>query len=77
MASKTVAEMSQAELRELLEAVLEESFQRKLLEILSDPDVGLEIRKAVEEKLLRQKQAVSRGQRGRSLDELIREIDLD
>ena len=77
MASKTVAEMSLAELRELLEAVLEESFERKLLEILGDPDVGLEIKQVVRERLLVQKRAVSRGQRGQSLDELVREIDLD
>ena len=77
MASEAVAEMSLLELRELLEAVLDEGFERKLLAALRDPDVGPEVRQAVQELLLRQKQAVARGQPGRSLDELVREIDLD
>lgn len=77
MTSEMVAQMSQAELKELLEAVVEDSLERKLLEILGDPDEGLEITQAVQERLLRQKQAVSCGHYGRSFDELVRETGLE
>ena len=60
MTSEMVAQMSQAELKELLEAVVKDSLERKLLEILGDPDEGLESAQAVRERLLRQKQAGSR-----------------
>jgi hypothetical protein len=55
MASEIVAQMSQAEFKELLEAVVEDSLERKLLEILGDPDEGQSITQAVQERLLRQK----------------------
>ena len=77
MASEMVAQMSQAEFRELLEAVVEDSVERKLLEMLGDPDEGSEITQAVRERLLRQKQAVSRGEYGRSLDEIARDAGLE
>ena len=77
MASETVAQMSQADFRELLEAVVEDSVERKLLELLGDPDEGLEITQAVRERLLGQKQAVSRGEYGRSLDEIARDAGLE
>jgi hypothetical protein len=49
----TVAQMTKGELREMIEA----SVERKLLELLGDPDEGLPIRKAVRDRLLRQQQA--------------------
>jgi hypothetical protein len=68
---------TQSEPAEFLEAVVDESPERKLLEILGDPDEGLEIKEALRERLLVQKQAVSRGQRGQSLGDVVREIGLD
>lgn len=67
MATATVAEMSRDELREMIEEVIEQ----KLLEILGDPDDGLEIRKSVRERLLRQKEAVAAGERGRPFEEVV------
>jgi len=46
--------------------------EQKLLEMLGDPDEGLPIRKSVRERLLRQKQAVAAGERGKPLDEVVR-----
>ena len=66
MATTTVAEMSKDELHDMIEQVIEQ----KLLEILGDPDEGLEIRKSVRERLLRQKEAVAAGERGRPFEEL-------
>ena len=56
----TVAQMTKDELREIIETTVE----RKLLELLGDPDEGLPIRKSVHERLLRQKRAVAEGERG-------------
>ena len=51
MAADTIAKMTRAEFKEMLEDVVEQ----KLVEILGDPDEGLEIRKAVRDRLLRQR----------------------
>jgi len=69
----TVAQMTKAELVELIES----SIEQKLLEMLGDPDEGLPIRKSVRERLLRQKQAVAAGERGESLDEVVRKLGLE
>ena len=67
MATTTVAEMSQDELRNMIEQVIEQ----KLLEILGDADERLEIRQSVREQLLRQKEAVAAGERGRPFEEVV------
>jgi hypothetical protein len=68
----TVARMSKEELREMIEA----SIEQKLLEILGDPDEGLEIRKSVRERLLRQKKAVAKGERGEPFEDVVRRLGL-
>jgi hypothetical protein len=70
--SKSVARMTTDELWELIE----NSVESKLLELLSDPDEGLRIRKSVRTRLLRQKKAVTEGERGESLDEVVRRFAL-
>ena len=67
-----VGEMTKEELREMIEEIIEE----KLLELLGDPDEGLPLRKAVRERLLRQRQAVAQGDRGEPLEEAIRRLGL-
>lgn len=73
MAATTVAEMSKDELREMIEALIEQKF----LEILGDPDEGLEIRKPVREKLLRQKEAVAAGDRGQPFEEVVQQPGIE
>lgn len=68
----SVAQMSKEEFRELIETVVEQ----KLLELLGDPDENLELRKAIQTRLQRQKQAVAAGERGRALDEVAAELGL-
>lgn len=68
MAATTVAEMSKDELREMIETLIEQ----KLVEILGDPDEGLEIREAVRDRLLRQKKAIIAGERGQPFEEVVR-----
>jgi hypothetical protein len=53
------------------------SIERKLFEILGDPDDGLEIRMAVRNRLLRQKKAVAKGERGLPFEEVVRHLGLD
>jgi hypothetical protein len=77
MTTDTIAEMTQEEFRELLETVVESTVERKLLEILGDPDEGLEIRSEVKERLLRQRQGVLAGQQGRRLEDVVRDLGLD
>jgi len=77
MTENTIVQMTQDEFKEMLEGVVEETVERKLLEILGDPDEGLEIRSEVRERLLRQRQEVVGGERGRPLEDIVRELGLE
>jgi hypothetical protein len=68
----TVAQMTKDELRELIEA----SVEQKLLELPGDPDEGLAIRKSVRDRLLRQKEAVAAGERGEAFEDVVRRLGL-
>jgi len=71
--SETIAQMSKAELRDLIERTLEE----KLMEMLGDPDEGLEIHESVLARLEGQRRAVVAGARGRSLSDVAAELGLE
>ena len=71
--SVTVAQMSKDELREMLEITVEQ----KLLELLGDPDEGLEIKKSVRARLVRQKKAVAAGERGEPFQDVVRRLGLE
>ena len=77
MANNKVAQMTQSELKEMLEAVVETTVEEKLLEILGDPDEGWELREAVRDRLLQQREAVINGQFGQPLEDVVRELGLD
>jgi hypothetical protein len=77
MTENTIVQMTQDEFKEMLESVVEETVERKLIEILGDPDEGLEIRSEVRERLLRQRKEVARGERGRPLEDVVRELGLE
>lgn len=72
MIAKTVAEMSAEDLRVLIEGAVE----RKLVELLGDPDEGLVLQDAIRERLLVQTREVASGDRGRDFDEVVRELGL-
>lgn len=67
-----VAQMTKGELKEMIET----SIEQKLLELLGDPDEGLPLRKAVRDRLLRQKQAVRAGERGESFEDVVQRLGL-
>jgi hypothetical protein len=69
---KTVAEMTPEELKELVGLAVEQ----KLVELFGDPDEGLVIREPVRKRLLRQKRAVARGERGDPFDDIVRRLKL-
>jgi hypothetical protein len=77
MTEHTIAQMTQEEFKEMLETVVETTVERKLLEILGDPDEGLEIRSEVQDRLLRQRQEIVSGQQGRPLEDVVRELGLE
>jgi hypothetical protein len=70
--AKTVADMTATELRQLVSSVVEE----KLIQLLGDPDEGLVLRENVRKRLLRQKRAVSKGERGEALEAVARRLKL-
>ena len=67
-----VAQMTRSELQEIIENAVEQ----KLLELLGDPDEGLHLRKLVRDRLLRQKQAVAAGERGKPFKDVVRRLGL-
>lgn len=77
VATNTVAQMTQTEFKEMLEAVVEAVVEQKLLEILGDPDEGWEIRQSVQERLLRQKRAFAQGDNGQPFEDVVQRLGLD
>jgi hypothetical protein len=69
----TVAQMTKDELREMIEIIIEQ----KLLELVGDPDEGLPLRKTIRNRLLRQKEAVARGERGEPFEEVVQRLGLE
>lgn len=70
--AKTVADMTASELRQLVSSAVEE----KLVQLLGDPDEGMVLRENVHGRLLRQKRAVAKGERGESLETVARRLKL-
>jgi hypothetical protein len=68
----TVSQMTQDELKEMMASLIEQ----KLLELIGDPDEGLCIRRSLSNRLLRQKKAVARGQRGEPLEHVVQRLGL-
>lgn len=70
--ANTVAQMTKDELI----AVMEDLIERKLLEIIGDPDEGLEIRESVRQRLFRQKAAAEAGERGIPLQDVLQKMQM-
>ena len=70
--AKTVADMTAEELRELVGSAVEQ----KLIQLLGDPDAGFVLRENVRKRLIQQKRAIAKGERGESLDAVIRRLKL-
>lgn len=68
-----VKELSVEELKILIQETVEE----KLQEFLGDPDEGLELKEEVKERLKRTMAALKRGEKGKPLEQVARELGLD
>ncbi len=71
--SSRVGQMTPEELKEMIGAVVEQ----KLLDVLGDPDEGLVMVEALRRRLLRQKKAVSAGERGEAFEDVVARAGLD
>ena len=69
----TVVKMTKHELKEMIESTVE----KKLLQLLGDPDQGLVLRRAIKDRLLRQRKTVTAGERGESLSTAVRRLGLN
>ena len=70
--SKTIASMSANELRELVSTAVED----KIVELFGDPDAGLALRADLRRRLLRQRRAIAKGERGEPLETVVRRLGL-
>ena len=67
-----VAQMTKRELQDMIE----DSIERKLLELFGDPDEGLKLKKSFRARLLRQRRTVAAGERGEPLEVVARRLGL-
>jgi len=77
MTIQTVAELTPAEFQKMLEDVVETTVERKLLELLGDPDEGLSVRETFQARLRRQHAQVRDGERGTALYDVVQHLDID
>lgn len=71
--TELVSQMTKEELRRMIDEFLEQ----KLIELFGDPDEGLELSDDIRESLIRQREAVARGELGRSLEDVAKEPGID
>lgn len=62
---------------EQLKALIEDTVETKLQELMGDPDAGLELREEVKERLRRSLAAEKRGQKHIPMEEVVRRLGLD
>jgi hypothetical protein len=70
--SNTVAQMSKRELTHIISSVVEQ----KLIELFGDPDEDLLMKENFRKRLLRQKKAVAKGDRGTDLISIRKQLEL-
>ncbi len=71
-ASNTVS----AELRQLIEGLVDDAVERRLEELLGDPDEGLEVREDLIKRLKAQQLRIEAGDLGRPMEEIKKELGL-
>jgi hypothetical protein len=62
---------------EQLKSLIQEAIEEKLDELIGDPDLGLELREEVTERLRSSLSAMQGGQKGIPIDEVARQARLD
>ena len=69
---KTISQLTISQ----LEALIENAVERKLIEMLGDPDKGLELKPAVKTRLRRSMAAVKHGERGLATKDVAKDLGL-
>lgn len=72
-----MTELASQMTKEELRMLIDEALDQKFLEFFGDPDEGLELRESIKKRLIKQRQAVTQGDFGRPLDEVVKELGLD
>ncbi len=70
--ASTVIQVSKQELTQLISTTIEQ----KLLELFGDPDEGLPLKENIRRRLVRQKRAVAKGDRGVELSSIRKRLGL-
>jgi hypothetical protein len=70
--ASTVIQVSKQELTQLISTTIEQ----KLVELFGDPDDGLPMKENIRQRLLRQKRAVAKGDRGVELSSIRKRLGL-
>ncbi len=68
----TVAQMSKREFTKIISDVVEQ----KLIELFGDADEGLSMKEGFRKRLLRQRRAVAKGERGKDLHSIRKQLGL-
>ena len=68
----TIAQMTKKEFAQMLSTV----FEQKLVELFGDPDEGFVLKENLCKRLLRQKKAVAKGERGDELADVVKRLGL-
>ncbi|MDO8752587.1 MAG: hypothetical protein Q7J80_01740 [Anaerolineales bacterium] len=71
--AELVSQMTKEELR----LMIDETLEQKLIELFGDPDEGLELRESVKKRLAKQRIMVERGEYGKDLADVIKELGLE
>jgi hypothetical protein len=74
--AKVLAEMTVDELRKVIEEIIEETVEGKLIEFFGDPDEGLELRESFRERLRLQRERVAAGEQGVPAEEVARRLGI-
>jgi len=62
---------------EQFKTLIEEAIEEKLEELIGDPDIGLELREEIKERLRSSLAARQRGEKGIPIEEVARQAGLD
>jgi hypothetical protein len=57
--------------------LIQETIEQKLEEVIGDPDLGLELREEIKERLRSSLAAVQRGEKGIPIEEVAKQVGLD
>jgi len=70
--AETIVNMTKKEFTQILSDVVEQ----KMSEILGDPDEGFVLKENIRKRLLRQRKAVQKGERGDDFETVVKQLSL-